>query len=248
MDEFEKAKDKIMMGAERKSMVMSEKEKRNTAYHEAGHAIVGRCMPEHDTLYKVTIVPRGRALGVTMFLPEEDRYSMSRTGVRSQICSLFGGRVAEEMINGKDGVTTGAANDIERATQLARNMVTKWGLSDGLGPIMYEEDEGQVFLGMSAATKRKPISDQTAESIDIEVRRIITESYENAQRILKDNVDKLHSMANALIEFETLTPDQIDDIMAGATPRAPSTQNNTTQTKGKDDKKTGPIGGPAEEI
>jgi cell division protease FtsH len=248
MDEFEKAKDKLMMGAERKSMVMSEKEKRNTAYHEAGHAIVGCCSPDHDTLYKVTIVPRGRVLGVTMFLPEEDRYSLSRSGIRSQICSLFGGRVAEEMINGKDGVTTGAANDIERATQLARNMVTKWGLSDGLGPIMYEENEEQVFLGMSAATNRKPISDQTAESIDSEVRRIIDESYSTAQQILNDNVDKLHSMANALIEFETLNPDQIDDIMAGAKPRAPSTYSNTTQTKRKDDKKPGPIGGPAEEI
>ena len=221
MDEFEKAKDKIMMGTERKTMVMSEKEKRNTAYHEAGHAIVGRSLPEHDMLYKVTIVPRGRALGVTMFLPEEDRYSLSRQSVLSQITSLFGGRIAEEMINGKDGVTTGAANDIERATQLARNMVTKWGLSEELGPIMYDEDDGEVFLGMSAGMKPKPISGATAEAIDAEVRRIVDECYGRAKAILVEHEDKLHNMADALIEFETLTPDQIDDIMAGVKPRAP---------------------------
>ncbi len=221
MEEFEKAKDKIMMGTERKTMVMSEKEKRNTAYHEAGHAIVGRSLPEHDMLYKVTIVPRGRALGVTMFLPEEDRYSLSRQSVLSQITSLFGGRIAEEMINGKDGVTTGAANDIERATQLARNMVTKWGLSEELGPIMYDEDDGEVFLGMSAGMKPKPISGATAEAIDAEVRRIVDECYGRAKAILVEHEDKLHNMADALIEFETLTPDQIDDIMAGVKPRAP---------------------------
>ena len=221
MDEFEKAKDKIMMGTERKTMVMSEKEKRNTAYHEAGHAIVGRSLPEHDMLYKVTIVPRGRALGVTMFLPEEDRYSLSRQSVLSQITSLFGGRIAEEMINGKDGVTTGAANDIERATQLARNMVTKWGLSEELGPIMYDEDDGEVFLGMSAGMKPKPISGATAEAIDAEVRRIVDECYGRAKAILVEHEDKLHNMADALIEYETLTPDQIDDIMAGVKPRAP---------------------------
>ena len=158
MEEFDRAKDKIMMGAERKSMVMSEKEKRNTAYHEAGHAIVGRLVPDHDPVYKVTIIPRGRALGVTMFLPEEDRYSMSRQGIRSQICSLFGGRIAEEMTLGKEHVTTGASNDIERATQLARNMVTKWGLSERMGPLMYDEDDGEVFLGMSAGAKPKPHS------------------------------------------------------------------------------------------
>ena len=258
MREFEQAKDKVMMGAERKSMVMSEKEKRNTAYHEAGHAIVGRALPEHDTLYKVTIVPRGRALGVTMFLPEEDRYSLSRRGVLSQITSLFGGRVAEEMVNGKDGVTTGAANDIERATRLARNMVTKWGLSDELGPIMYDEDDGEVFLGMSAGAKPKPISGATAKAIDEEVRRIVEECYTKARSILVENEDKLHTMAEGLIEYETLTPDQIEDIMAGAKPRAPVVEPsdepigepNTTvdqPSRSEDEKSSGPIGGPAEE-
>ena len=258
MRAFEQAKDKVMMGAERKSMVMSEKEKRNTAYHEAGHAIVGRALPEHDTLYKVTIVPRGRVLGVTMFLPEEDRYSLSRRGVLSQITSLFGGRIAEEMVNGKDGVTTGAANDIERATRLARNMVTKWGLSDDLGPIMYDEDDGEVFLGMSAGAKPKPISGATAKAIDDEVRRIVDECYTKARSILVENEDKLHAMAEALIEYETLTPDQIEDIMAGAKPRAPAVEPsdgpfgepNTAadQPSGSEDEKSsGPIGGPAEE-
>ena len=257
MGEFEQAKDKVMMGAERKTMVMSEKEKRNTAYHEAGHAIVGRSLPEHDALYKVTIVPRGRALGVTMFLPEEDRYSVSRRGVASQITSLFGGRVAEEMINGADGVTTGAANDIERATQLARNMVTKWGFSNELGPVMYDEDDGEVFLGMSAGMKPKAISGATAKSIDEEVRRIIDLCYADAKRILDENEDKLHTMAAALVEYETLTPDQIDDIMAGARPRAPAapeTSAATPQGTGEDaagedeNEAPGPtIGGPAEE-
>ena len=243
MDEFEKAKDKIMMGAERKTMVMSDKEKRNTAYHEAGHAIVGRSLPEHDMLYKVTIVPRGRALGVTMFLPEEDRYSLSRQSVLSQITSLFGGRIAEELINGKDGVTTGAANDIERATQLARNMVTKWGLSEELGPIMYDEDDGEVFLGMSAGMKPKPISGATAEAIDAEVRRIVDQCYERAKAILVEHEDKLHSMAEALIEYETLTPDQIDDIMAGAKPRAPK----VPPPPPKETEEPSPIGDPAQE-
>ena len=243
MDEFEKAKDKIMMGTERKTMVMSDKEKRNTAYHESGHAIVGRSLPEHDMLYKVTIVPRGRALGVTMFLPEEDRYSLSRQSVLSQITSLFGGRIAEEMINGKDGVTTGAANDIERATQLARNMVTKWGLSEELGPIMYDEDDGEVFLGMSAGMKPKPISGATAEAIDAEVRRIVEQCYERAKAILVEHEDKLHNMAEALIEYETLTPDQIDDIMAGAKPRAPK----VPPPPPKETEEPSPIGDPAQE-
>ena len=258
MREFEQAKDKVMMGAERKSMVMSEKEKRNTAYHEAGHAIVGRALPEHDTLYKVTIVPRGRALGVTMFLPEEDRYSLSRRGVLSQITSLFGGRIAEEMINGKDGVTTGAANDIEHATRLARSMVTKWGLSENLGPIMYDEDDGEVFLGMSAGVKPKPISGATAKAIDDEVRRIVEQCYTKARSILTENEDRLHTMAEALVEYETLTPDQIEDIMAGAKPRAPSGGTSDTpsgesaatadQSGGREDEESpGPIGGPAEE-
>jgi cell division protease FtsH len=219
MEEFEKAKDKIMMGAERKSMVMSEKEKLNTAYHEAGHAIVGRLMPDHDPVYKVSIIPRGRALGVTMFLPEEDRYSLSRQALISQICSLFGGRIAEEMILGPDYVTTGASNDIERATTLARSMVTKWGLSDRLGPLKYDEDDGEVFLGMSAGVKTKPISDNTASAIDAEVRKIIDECYAKATELLRDNEDKLHKMAEALVELETLSSDQLDDIMAGAKPR-----------------------------
>ena len=250
MREFEQAKDKVMMGAERKSMVMSEKEKRNTAYHEAGHAIVGRALPEHDTLYKVTIVPRGRALGVTMFLPEEDRYSLSRRGVLSQITSLFGGRIAEEMVNGADGVTTGAANDIEHATRLARSMVTKWGLSENLGPIMYDEDDGEVFLGMSAGVKPKPISGATAKAIDDEVRRIVEQCYNNARSILDQNEDKLHTMAEALIEYETLSPDQIEDIMAGAKPREPAGEPSPSgdqPARSEDEKSSGPIGGPAEE-
>ena len=254
MRAFEQAKDKVMMGAERKSMVMSEKEKRNTAYHEAGHAIVGRALPEHDTLYKVTIVPRGRALGVTMFLPEEDRYSLSRRGVLSQITSLFGGRIAEEMVNGKDGVTTGAANDIERATRLARNMVTKWGLSENLGPIMYDEDDGEVFLGMSAGVKPKPISGATAKAIDDEVRRIVEQCYAKARSILVENEDKLHAMAESLVEYETLTPDQIEDIMAGAKPRAPTDDPSGEPSatvdqpaRSEDENSSGPIGGPAEE-
>ena len=245
MGDFEKAKDKIMMGAERRSMVMSEKERRNTAYHEAGHAIVGRSLPGHDALYKVTIVPRGRALGVTMFLPEEDRYSLSRQSVLSQITSLFGGRIAEEMVNGKDGVTTGAANDIERATHLARNMVTKWGLSDQLGPIMYEEDDGEVFLGMSAGLKPKLISGATAEAIDVEVRRIVDQCYERGRAILNEHQDKLHAMAQALLDYETLTPDQIDDIMAGAKPRAPRVEPPVP--KDADGEEPGPIGDPAQE-
>ena len=219
MEDFEKAKDKIMMGAERKSMVMSEKERRNTAYHEAGHAIVGRTVPEYDQLYKITIVPRGRALGVTMFLPEEDRYSMSRRSILSQICTLFGGRVAEEMINGTDGITTGAANDIERASQLARSMVTKWGFSERMGPLLYDEDDGEVFLGMSAAAQPKPISGRTAREIDEEVRGIVDECYNAAKRILTENRDKLEAMAEALLELETLMPEQADDIMAGKPPR-----------------------------
>ncbi len=245
MEEFDKAKDKIMMGTERKSMVMSEKEKLNTAYHEAGHAIVGRLVPDHDPVYKVSIIPRGRALGVTMFLPEEDRHSLSRQGIMSQICSLFGGRIAEEMTLGKDGVTTGASNDIERATQLARNMVTRWGLSDTMGPLLYDEDDGEPFLGMSASTRAKPRSDVTAQAIDQEVRAIIDQCYQKAENILEENIDKLHAMADALMEFETLSSEQLDDIMAGAKPRQPKDQ----PPKQDDGKPSGesPIGGPAEE-
>ncbi len=258
MAQFEQAKDKIMMGAERKSMVMSEDEKRNTAYHEAGHAIVGRLMPEHDPVYKVSIIPRGRALGVTMFLPEEDRYSHSRRFIISQICSLYGGRIAEEMTLGKDGVTTGAANDIQRATDIARNMVTKWGLSEKLGPLMYEAAEEEIFLGRSVGQPTKAMSDETAKLIDQEVRSIIDSSYATAEKLLAENVDKLHMMADALMLYETIDASQIDEIMAGNMPSEPRDWGGTGSTgngDSKDDKSTstdeakptGPIGGPAGE-
>ena len=217
MEHFDRAKDKIMMGSERRSMVMSEKEKRNTAYHEAGHAIVGLCMPDHDPVYKVTIIPRGPALGVTMFLPKEDRYSFSKQGILSQICSLFGGRIAEEMTLGADGITTGASNDIERATQLAHNMVTKWGLSNALGPIKYSEDQDEVFLGMSSSRNSSAISEATAAKIDKEIRMIMDECYFKAKTILQENKDKLKEMAEALVDRETLNSEEIDHIMAGGT-------------------------------
>ncbi|MCG3200300.1 MAG: ATP-dependent zinc metalloprotease FtsH [Gammaproteobacteria bacterium] len=220
MEDFEKAKDKIMMGVERKSMVMSEEEKRMTAYHEAGHTIVGRLVPEHDPVYKVSIIPRGRALGITMFLPEEDRYSTSKRRLESRISALFGGRIAEELIFGLDAVTTGASNDIERATELARNMVTKWGLSAKLGPLTYTEDEGEVFLGHSV-TKHKQVSDDTAHVIDQEIRDVVDRNYQRAKGILTENLPKLHMMAEALIKYETLDTDQIDDIMSGNEPRPP---------------------------
>ncbi len=222
MQQFELAKDKIMMGAERRSMVMSEKEKLNTAYHEAGHAIVGRLMPEHDPVYKVSIIPRGRALGVTMFLPEEDRYSHSRRHIVSQITSLFGGRVAEEMTLGKEGITTGASNDIQRATEIARNMVTKWGLSDTMGPLMYDEGGEEVFLGRSAAQPSKAMSDETALAIDKEVRSIIDECYEKARSILDEHRSKMDMMADALMQYETIDSEQIDAIMEGKKPNPPS--------------------------
>ena len=257
MEEFEKAKDKIMMGAERKSMVMSEKERINTAYHEAGHAIVGRLMPEHDPVYKVSIIPRGRALGVTMFLPEEDRYSLSRRSILSQICSLYGGRIAEEMTLGKEGVTTGASNDIQRATEMARNMVTKWGLTDELGPLLYSEDEGEVFLGRSAAHQAKTVSVDTAIAIDREVRRIIDECYARAKEILEENRDILELMKDALMEYETIDTDQIDDIMARKKPRPPAdwsddddAEDSARTAPEKDKSKSGPtgkIGDPAAE-
>jgi cell division protease FtsH len=228
MSDLERAKDKVMMGAERRSMVMSEEERKLTAYHEAGHAIVGRSMPVHDPVYKVTIIPRGRALGLTMFLPEQDRLSYSKTFLESRICSLFGGRIAEELIFGRDAVTTGASNDIQRATDLARNMVTKWGLSERLGPLTYSEEEGEVFLGHSV-TKHKAVSDETAHVIDQEIRTFIDRNYARAEQILKDNVDKLHTMAEALIKYETLESDQIDDIMAGRTPRPPAGWNDDDQ-------------------
>jgi cell division protease FtsH len=220
MAEFDKAKDKIMMGAERRSMVMSEEERRLTAYHEAGHAIVGLSVPDHDPVYKVTIIPRGRALGVTMFLPEEDRYSYSKRRLNSQIKSLFGGRVAEELVFGKDAVTTGASNDIERATDIARNMVTKWGLSDRLGPLTYTEEEGEVFLGRTVA-QHKQVSDVTIHAIDEEVRKIIDENYGESTRILTGHLDKLHTMAAALVKYETIDEVQIRDIMSGREPRPP---------------------------
>lgn len=213
MEQFEKAKDKIMMGAERRSMVMSYKERLNTAFHEAGHAIVGRLMPEHDPVYKVSIIPRGRALGVTMFLPEEDRYSFSRQGIISQICSLYGGRIAEEMTLGKEGVTTGASNDIQRATQLARNMVTRWGLTDELGPLLYGDEDDDPF-GRGMGQPSKPMSGETQNKIDAEVRNIIDECYQKASQILTDNRDILDSMCEALMTYETISSDQIDQLMA----------------------------------
>ena len=222
MQQFELAKDKIMMGAERRSMVMSEKEKLNTAYHEAGHAIVGRLMPEHDPVYKVSIIPRGRALGVTMFLPEEDRYSHSRRHIVSQITSLFGGRVAEEMTLGREGITTGASNDIQRATEIARNMVTKWGLSDSMGPLMYDEGGEEVFLGRTAAQPSKAMSDETALAIDKEVRAIIDECYEKARDLLEEHRSKMDMMAEALMQYETIDSEQIDAIMEGRKPNPPS--------------------------
>jgi cell division protease FtsH len=241
MEEFERAKDKIMMGAERRSLVMSEEEKRLTAYHEAGHAIVGRLVPSHDPVYKVTIIPRGRALGVTMFLPEEDRLSYSKELLDSQISSLFGGRIAEELIFDKSKVTTGASNDIERATQLARNMVTKWGLSEKLGPLTYNEEDGEVFLGRSV-TQHKAISDETSYTIDKEIRNIINKNYKRSEQILKKNIDKLHLMADALIKYETIDADQIDDIMKGKAPRPPSDWNDSddqsSSTKKKKKRKT----------
>ena len=252
MEQFEQAKDKIMMGAERRSMVMSEKEKLNTAYHEAGHAIVGYLVPEHDPVYKVTIIPRGRALGVTMYLPEEDRYSMSKQRLESSIASLFGGRIAEEMTLGKAGVTTGASNDIERATEIARNMVTKWGLSERLGPLTYSEDDGEVFLGRSV-TQHKQVSDDTAHAIDEEVRKIIDENYTLAEKLLEENIDKLHVMAKALVKYETIGEAQIKDIMEGREPRPPEDWDDTIDSdedKGSPKAEVEPkgsIGGPASE-
>ena len=220
MENFEHAKDKIMMGAERRSMVMSEEDKKLTAYHESGHAIVGRLMPGHDPVYKVTIIPRGRALGVTMFLPEDDRYSYSKEYLDSQLASLFGGRVAEELIFGVEKVTTGASNDIERATSIAKNMVTKWGLSETMGPLTYSEDEDEVFLGRSV-TQHKQVSDETARKIDQELRRIIDHAYDTATRLLKEYDSQLHLMAEALVKYESIDGHQIDQIMAGKVPDPP---------------------------
>ncbi|MFT6876847.1 MAG: cell division protease FtsH [Granulosicoccus sp.] len=221
MGNFERAKDKIMMGAERKSMVMSDQEKKLTAYHEAGHAIVGRLVVEHDPVYKVSIIPRGRALGITMFLPEEDRYSHTKRGLECRIATLYGGRIAEELIFGADMVTTGASSDIERATEIARNMVTRWGLSDKLGPLAYSEEEGEVFLGRST-TKQNPMSAETVMSIDSEIRKLIDENYQVAETILKDNMDIMHAMADALLQYETIDLGQIDRLMERREPGPPA--------------------------
>jgi cell division protease FtsH len=220
MSDMEQAKDKILMGAERRSMVMTEDDKRLTAYHESGHAIVGRLVPDHDPVHKVSIIPRGRALGVTLFLPEDDRFSYSKQRLESNISSLFGGRCAEEIIFGVDSVTTGAQNDIHRATEIARNMVTKWGLSDRLGPLTYSEEEQEVFLGHSV-TQHKSVSDETSHLIDEEIRRVIDRNYVRARDLLQEHLDKLHAMAAALMKYETIDAAQIDDIMAGRDPRPP---------------------------
>ena len=257
MEEFEKARDKIMMGAERRSMVMSEKEKANTAYHEAGHAIIGRLVPEHDPVHKVTIIPRGRALGVTQYLPEEDRYSMNKRQLNSQLCSLFGGRIAEELIGGIDGVTTGASNDIERATQMARNMVTKWGLNEKMGPVLYGEDESQAPGGGNTH-----YSEDTSREIDQEVRTILNDAYSTAKKLLEDNRDILEAMKDALMEYETIDADQVDDLMNRVKVRPPKQWDDNDfdnksggsgqarkEAEAKQDSQDGEsIGGPVEDI
>ena len=240
------AKDKIMMGAERKSMILSEEQKRITAYHEAGHAIVGRLCPTHDPVYKVTIIPRGRALGVTMFLPEEDTYMQSKEYLLGRIATLFGGRIAENIINGSQGITTGASNDIEVATGIATNMVTKWGLSEALGTIKYGEDEGSPFLGRSAASPSQTRSEETSKLIDSEIRLIIDSCYRRAENLLKENLDKLNVMADALLKYETIDAPQIEDIMAGAQPREPKGWSDD-EPKSNTKKKTS-IKGAAEEL
>ncbi|WP_170292280.1 ATP-dependent zinc metalloprotease FtsH [Xanthomonas maliensis] len=252
MDHFDRARDKILMGAERRSMAMSEDEKTLTAYHEAGHAIVGRLVPEHDPVYKVTIIPRGRALGVTMYLPEGDKYSMNRVAIESQLCSLYGGRVAEELIFGGDKVTTGASNDIERATKMARNMVTKWGLSDELGPVAYGEEEDEVFLGRSV-TQHKNVSDETARKIDEVVRSILDKAYSKTKTILTDNLDKLHTMSQLLLQYETIDAPQIDAIMEGREPPPPAGWGKSGKDGGNNNDKGSPrplppIAGPAEQL
>jgi len=252
MAEFEKARDKIMMGAERKSMVMNEKEKENTAYHEAGHAIVGCLVPEHDPVHKVSIIPRGRALGVTQYLPEEDKHSHSKRALESMLCSLFGGRIAEELTLGFDGVTTGASNDIERASQIARNMITKWGLSTKLGPMHYGEDEG-AYPG----TGTQQYGDETAKLIDEEARVLIDETYKRAEDILKENRDILEAMKDALMEYETIDSDQVHDLMARRKVRPPKdwgegnfgggTGDSSSESKTEEKPKEAPVGGPAQE-
>ncbi|MFB3076858.1 MAG: ATP-dependent metalloprotease, partial [Lysobacterales bacterium] len=253
MEHMERAKDKIMMGTERRSMVMSDKEKKLTAFHEAGHALVGRLVPEHDPVYKVSIIPRGRTLGITMFLPEDDKYSISKLQLESQLASLFGGRVAEEIVFGAEHVTTGASNDIERATSIARNMVTKWGLTEKLGPLTYAEEEGEIFLGRSV-TQTKHISDETARLIDEEVRRIVEAAHQRALDLVEANLDILHLMADALLRYETIDSDQIDQIMQGHEPDPPEDWDDgdsdvfagEVSTNDTDQRPT--IGGPAEQV
>ncbi len=242
MEHFDKARDKIMMGTENRSMAMSDQEQTLTAYHEAGHAIVGRMVPEHDPVYKVTIIPRGRALGITMYLPEGDKYSYNRTAIESQLCSLYGGRVAEELIFGVDKVTTGASNDIERATKMARNMVTKWGLSDEMGPIAYSEDEDEVFLGRSV-TQHKSVSDDTARKIDEVVRGILDKAYGRTTQILTENIDKLHAMAKLLLEYETIDVPMIDAVMENR--ESPPPMGWSKGGPARDEPKPFTIGGPA---
>jgi cell division protease FtsH len=261
-DHLDRAKDKIMMGTERRSMVMSEKDKKLTAYHEAGHAIVGRLVPEHDPVYKVSIIPRGRALGVTMFLPEQDKYSISKLQLDSQLASLFGGRVAEELVFGAENVTTGASNDIERATSIARNMATKWGLTEKLGPLTYSEDEDEVFLGRSV-TQHKHVSDDTARLIDIEVREIIDAAHGKAKTLLEAHSEQLHLMADALMKYETIGSKQIDQVMDGLEPDPPegwqdgeteaTDDNAADETDDASDTRdsggrNSTIGGPAEQL
>lgn len=232
MDDFEKAKDKIMMGAERKTMVMSEEEKINTAYHEAGHAIVGRLVPKHDPVYKVSIIPRGRALGVTMYLPEEDKYSSSKQELESRIASLFGGRIAEEMTLGLAGVTTGASNDIERATDIARKMVTEWGLSEKMGPIKYKEDSNEMYMSGPSS-----MSAETSRDIDAEVRLLIDTNYKLAEKILTENRDILESMKDALMKYETIDAKQVDDLMARVEVREPASWTKDKEAKAKSEDK-----------
>lgn len=234
MQDFEKAKDKIMMGAERKSMVMGESEREMTAYHEAGHAIVGRLVPDHDPVYKVSIIPRGRALGVTMYLPEQDRFSHSKQFLESQISSLYGGRIAEEVIYGADKVSTGASNDIERATDIARKMVTQWGLSEKMGPMLYAEEEGEVFLGRTSS-KSLHMSDETAQAIDNEIKVFINRNYKRSEEIIKENMDILHAMKDALMKYETIDAKQIDDLMNRVPVREPAGWSAKPESKNDDD-------------
>ena len=238
MDDFERAKDKIMMGAERKSMVMPEHERRNTAYHESGHAVVARLLPRTDPVHKVTIIPRGRALGVTMQLPQEDRYSMDREQILQNISVLFGGRIAEEVFMKQ--MTTGASNDFERATEMARRMVTQWGMSDHLGPMVYGENEGEVFLGRSITT-HKNVSEATMQQVDGEIRRIIDDQYSLARKLIEDNSEKVEAMAKALMEWETIDADQVNDIMEGRPPRPPKPPANTQTPPPSQGSATAPV-------